>query len=186
MPLSKRNQDCALQNKRKNIFPSFAGAQAGHRGLIRAATGGRPYDACPPRALGFNMIMRLLLSVLILFPLVAVSPVRAGDLRMVKQHGTSVVEIAINRNPPIVGDNRIEISITDGNGRRVSEAQILVNYYMPPMPRMAPMNYTTPAKLKGDTYQTTMHLIMDGPWIIALKITQGGKRSTVKFHINAR
>ena len=57
---------------------------------------------------------------------------------------------------------------------------------MPPMPRMAPMNYTTPATLKGATYQAVMHLIMDGPWIIALKITQGGQRSTVKFHINAR
>ena len=31
-----------------------------------------------------------------------------------------------------------------------------------------------------------MHLIMDGPWIIALKITLGGQKSTVKFHINAR
>ena len=47
------------------------------------------------------------------------------------------------------------------------------------MTRMAPMNYTIPAKLKGDAYQATMHLIMDGPWIIALKITLGGNRSTV-------
>jgi hypothetical protein len=31
-----------------------------------------------------------------------------------------------------------------------------------------------------------MRLIMDGPWIIALKITLGDKTSTVKFHINAR
>ncbi len=123
---------------------------------------------------------------LILFSLIAASPVLAGDLRMANRHGTDVVEIAINRNPPIVGDNGIEISITDGNGRRVSEAQVLVNYYMPPMPRMVPMNYTIPAKLKGNTYQATLHLIMDGPWIIALKITQGGKMSTSKFHINAR
>jgi hypothetical protein len=85
-----------------------------------------------------------------------------------------------------VGDNRIEISITDGNGRRVSEAQILVNYYMPPMPRMAPMNYTIPAKVKGDTYRATMHFIMEGPWIIALKITLAGKRFTVKFNVQAR
>jgi hypothetical protein len=123
---------------------------------------------------------------LILSSLVAVSPVRAGDLRMANRHGAYIIEIAINRNPPIVGDNRIEISITDGNGRRVSEAQVLVNYYMPPMPRMVPMNYTIPAKSKGATYQATMHLIMDGPWIIALKITLDGKMSTSKFHINAR
>ena len=93
---------------------------------------------------------RFIPLLLILFSLIAVSPVQAGDLRMANRHGAYVVEIAINRNPPIVGDNRIEISITDGNGRRVSEAQVLVNYYMPPMPRMAPMNYTTPAKIKGE------------------------------------
>ena len=129
---------------------------------------------------------RFLPILLILFSLVAASPVRAGDLRMANRHGAYVVEIALNRNPPIVGDNRIEVSITDGNGRRVSDAQVLVNYYMPPMPRMVPMNYTIPAKLKGDTYQAVMHLIMDGPWIIALKITLGGKTTTAKFNVQAR
>ena len=85
-----------------------------------------------------------------------------------------------------MGENPIEIEIKGPGGRRITEAQVLVNYYMPPMPRMAPMNYLTPADLKGDRYRAVMHLIMDGPWIIALKITLGGKRSTVKFHINAR
>ena len=45
---------------------------------------------------------------------------------MANRHDAYVVEIAINRNPPIVGDNRIEIAITDGNGRRVSDAQVVV------------------------------------------------------------
>jgi hypothetical protein len=48
------------------------------------------------------------------------------------------------------------------------------------------MNYTAPARLKGERYHMVMRLIMDGPWIIALKITLGGKTSTVKFPINAR
>ena len=131
-------------------------------------------------------MIRFLLPILIFYSLVTISPVQAGDLRMANRHGAYGVEIAINRNPPVVGDNRIEISITDGNGRRVSEAQILVNYYMPPMPRMAPMNYTIPAKVEGDTYRATMHFIMEGPWIIALKITLAGKRFTAKFNVQAR
>ena len=129
--------------------------------------------------------MKRIISLLIILS-AAFSAAWAGDLRMANQYGAYVVEIAINRNPPSVGENPLEIEIKGPGGRRITEAQVLVNYYMPPMPRMAPMNYTTPAALKGDTYQTTMHLIMDGPWIIALKITQGGKRSTVKFHINVR
>jgi hypothetical protein len=127
---------------------------------------------------------KILFVLLILLP--AAAPLWAGDLKMTKQLEANLVEIAIDRNPPIVGDNRIDITIKDGNGRRVPEAQVLVNYYMPPMPRMAPMNYTVPAKLKGDRYQAALRLIMDGPWIIAVKITLGGKMSTVKFHINAR
>jgi hypothetical protein len=63
---------------------------------------------------------------------------------------------------------------------------VLVNYYMPPMPRMAPMNYTTDAKLKGKKYKATMNLIMSGPWVIAVKITLDGKTTTAKFNIDAQ
>ena len=63
--------------------------------------------------------------------------------------GDYEVGITINRNPPSVGENPIEIEIKGPGGRRITEAQVLVNYYMPPMPRMAPMNFTTPAGLKG-------------------------------------
>jgi hypothetical protein len=121
---------------------------------------------------------------LVLILLAVPSPAQALEARRLL--GDYDVGIRIDRNPISVGDIPLEIDIRGPEGRRVTEAQVLVNYYMPPMPRMAPMNYTTPATLKGDKYLATMHLIMDGPWIIALKITQGGKRSTVKFHINAR
>ena len=138
----------------------------------------------PPRAWGFSMMMmRFLLPVLILF---SVAAPRAEALEARQAVGDYEVGITINRNPPSVGENPIEIEIKGPGGRRITEAQVLVNYYMPPMPRMAPMNFTTPAGLKGDRYRAVMHLIMDGPWIIALKITLGEKRSTVKFHINAR
>jgi hypothetical protein len=129
------------------------------------------------------MRIRFLLPILVLFSMAA-PPVQALESR--KTMGDYEVGITINRNPPSVGDNPIEIEIKGPGGRRLTAAQVLVNYYMPPMPRMAPMNYIIPATLKGDKYQATMHLIMDGPWIIALKITLGEKRSTVKFHINAR
>ncbi|MBI5583664.1 MAG: FixH family protein [Deltaproteobacteria bacterium] len=127
---------------------------------------------------------KLISLFLILFFLTLSSPAQAAEAR--KMLGPYEVTIRISRNPPIVGDNPLEIEIKDPGGRRITEAQVLVNYYMPPMPRMAPMNFTEPAKQKGDRYQMVMRLIMDGPWVIALKITLGGKMSTVKFQINAR
>ena len=103
-----------------------------------------------------------------------------------KKVGEYEAEVRMDRNPPSLGDNNIEIEIKDARGKPLTEAKVLVNYYMPPMPRMAPMNYKTDAKLKGEKYRATMNFIMSGPWIIALKINHGGKISTAKFNIDAQ
>ena len=109
---------------------------------------------------------------------------RSYELR--KMAGEYETEVRMDRNPPSLGDNNIEIEIKDAGGKPLTEAKVLVNYYMPPMPRMAPMNYTTDAKLKGEKYKATMNFIMSGPWVIAVKITHGGKTSTAKFNVDAQ
>jgi hypothetical protein len=103
-----------------------------------------------------------------------------------KMAGGYETEVRIDRNPPVVGDNHIEIEVKDAQGKPVTDAKVLVNYYMPPMPRMAPMNYVTDAKLKGEKYKATMNFIMTGPWIIAIKINHAGKMSTAKFNVDAQ
>jgi hypothetical protein len=95
-------------------------------------------------------------------------------------------QVRMDRYPPTLGDNHIEIEIKDGTGQSVTDAKVLVNYYMPPMPRMAPMNYTADAKLKGEKYKAKMNFIMSGPWIIAIKINHAGKTSTAKFNVDAQ
>jgi len=125
-------------------------------------------------------------GIFVLTVLVLVPSAYSKDLELRKKAGEYDVEIRIDRNPPILGDNNIEIELRDAAGKTVTEARVLVNYYMPPMPRMAPMNYTIDAKLKGEKYRATMNLIMSGPWIIAVKITHGGKTSTAKFNIDAQ
>jgi hypothetical protein len=95
-------------------------------------------------------------------------------------------EIRMDRYPPTLGDNHIEIEIRDAAGKYVTDAKVLVNYYMPPMPRMAPMNYRTAAKLKGDKYKATMNFIMSGPWVIAIKISRGEKMLTAKLNVDAQ
>lgn len=95
-------------------------------------------------------------------------------------------QVKLDRYPPVLGDNPIEIEIRDANGKSVTDAKVLVNYYMPPMPRMAPMNYRTDAKLKGEKYKATMNFIMSGPWVIAIKITRGERTSTAKLNVDAQ
>jgi len=124
-------------------------------------------------------------GILILALLVVVPAAYSKDLELTGKAGELEVHARIDRNPPILGQNHMEIEIKDPRGR-VTDANVMVNYYMPPMPRMAPMNYTTNAELKGEKYRATMDLIMAGPWIIRVMITRDGKRATAKFNIDAQ
>ncbi len=121
---------------------------------------------------------------IILCILLTTAGVNARGYEATKKAGEYGVEINIDRNPPVVGDNNITIEIKDGAAKHVTDSKVLVNYYMPPMPRMAPMNFRTDAKPSGNEYRAKMKLIMSGPWNIVVIITRGGKTSTAKFLID--
>jgi len=129
--------------------------------------------------------MNRLLSVILIFILIA-GIAQAKGYEVKKKVGEYETEVKIDRSPAVVGDNNIEIEIKDAGGKSLTDAKVLVNYYMPPMPRMVPMNYITDAKLKGEKYKATMNFIMSGPWIIAIKINHAGKISTAKFNVDAQ
>jgi hypothetical protein len=117
---------------------------------------------------------------------IASVPASAKDLELRTKAGDFEVVMRIDKDPPVLGVNRVEVEVRNGAGERVTTAKLLINFYMPPMPRMVPMNYRTEAKLKGRTYRATMKIIMAGPWIVAVKINLDGKTTTAKFHIDAR
>ncbi len=112
--------------------------------------------------------------------------IQAKKLELIKKVGDLTVELGIEKDPPAVGKNGVEVRIKDGQGNSVLEAKVYLNYYMPPMPRMAPMNFKVEAKRKKEAYPAVMNLIMAGPWIILVRITLGDKTSTAKFQIDAR
>jgi hypothetical protein len=125
------------------------------------------------------------LAILVLFLVLIPATGHARGYEAKKKVGDYEIEIKIDRNPIVLGENHIEIEIRNG-GKVVKDAKVLVNYYMPPMPRMAPMNYKIYAKPKGDRYQATMDIIMTGPWIIVIKIYQGEKTVTTKLSVDAQ
>jgi YtkA-like len=110
----------------------------------------------------------------------------ARDYRARKKTPNYSLEMSIDRNPPIVDKNRLTLEIRDNSGREVADAKVLVNYYMPPMPGMPPMNYKAFAKSSGNSYIVIMDLIMSGPWNIIVKITRAGKTDTARFAIDVR
>ena len=127
---------------------------------------------------------RFFASILFLALIPGIASAKGYEVKKVA--GEYETEVRIDRSPPAVGDNHVEIEVKDALGKPVTDAKIVVNYYMPPMPRMAPMNYTTDAKLKGEKYRAKMNFIMSGPWIIAIKICRGEKIRTVKFNVDAQ
>jgi hypothetical protein len=126
---------------------------------------------------------------LILFTLVlllAVGVAFAKDYEVKKKAGEYEVELKIDRNPPIVGDNNINIEVRDSSGKHVTDAKVTLEYSMPAMPGMPAMNYKTDAELRGNEYRGKMSLSMSGSWNIAVKIAKAGKTSTAKFTVDAK
>lgn len=109
----------------------------------------------------------------------------AKDYEVKKKAGDYDVEVRIDRNPPVVGDNNIAIEVKE-SGKAVTDAKVVVDYSMPAMPGMPAMNYKTEAELKGNAYKAVMNLSMSGPWNIAVKITKAGKTTTAKFTVDAK
>ena len=110
----------------------------------------------------------------------------AKELKVKSNAGDYQVEATLGQYPLVLGDNHIDIEIRDEAGRSITDAAVLVNYYMPPMPRMVPMNSKTEARPKKDTYEAKLNIIMAGPWYVKIIITHDGKISTTKFNFDAQ
>ena len=110
----------------------------------------------------------------------------AKEYEVKKKAGEYNVEVKIDRNPPVVGDNNIRVEIKDASGKYITDAKVIVDYSMPAMPGMPAMNYKTDTELKGNEYKATMNLSMSGSWNIAVKIAKGGKTSSMKFTVDAK
>ena len=110
----------------------------------------------------------------------------AKDYEVKKKAGDFDVQIAIDKNPPVVGDNNVKIEIKDSSGKYVNDAKVVIDYGMPAMPGMPAMNYKADAEVKGNEYRAKMNLSMSGSWNIAVKITRAGKTSTTKFTVDAK
>ena len=109
-----------------------------------------------------------------------------GDYKVRRTVEGHTLDITLNRNPPIMGKNEIRIEIKDTHGKFVTNNLVTVNYYMPPMPGMPPMNYTLKAVPHGSGYVATMDFIMTGPWNVVVKASTAGKQLRLTVPIDVR
>ncbi len=101
--------------------------------------------------------------------------------------GDVVITVKADRYPLVKGDNDLSVTVTDKAGKPVTDAAVVVRFYMPPMPGMAPMDNTIQAVAKGDHYELVVNAPMEGGWKMEVSETQPGKQpATATFNLDAR
>ena len=110
----------------------------------------------------------------------------AGEYAVQKKAGDYTVDIRMDKNPPVVGANQVEVAVKDKAGKAVTDAKVQVIASMPAMPGMPAMENKADAKIDGGRYRAKIDLSMGGSWNMSVRITQGGKTATAKFTVDAR
>lgn len=128
--------------------------------------------------------IRLAVAFLLILPFA--TSAHAKELVVKRNLQGYALDVTMKRNPPILGKNDLRVEIKDSHGKDVLEAPVAVNYFMPPMPGMAPMNYTVKASPDRSGYSATMDLIMKGPWNIVIKADVAGKQLRMTVLIDVR
>jgi hypothetical protein len=123
-----------------------------------------------------------LLGITLLLTIVVASTAGA----MTKKAGDYTVDVAMERNPPVMGKNTVEIGVKDKMGKGVTDARVTVEYSMPGMPGMPAMSYKSDAELKGGTYRAVISPSMAGSWNVAIKVTRSGKTDTARLTIDVK
>lgn len=110
----------------------------------------------------------------------------AADYTVKKTAGDYTVDIRMDKNPPVVGANQVEIALADKAGKAVADAKVQVVASMPAMPGMPAMENKADAKLDGAKYKAKIDLSMGGSWNMSVRITRGGKTDTARWTVDAR
>jgi hypothetical protein len=108
----------------------------------------------------------------------------AKDYTVMKQAGDYTVHVKMDKNPPVTGENKVEIAIQDKAGADVTDATVAIEYSMPAMPGMPAINYKSATELKDKQYIATLNFSMSGAWNVSIKITRAGKTQSVKLNVD--
>lgn len=126
------------------------------------------------------------LAIFVVVLLLIAGVVYAKDYEVNKKAGDYNVLIKIDKNPPIAGENNLEIAIADASGKAITDAKVLFNYSMPAMAGMPAANYKVDAELKGTAYKAKANYSMSGSWNNEVRITKGGKTVSARFTVDAK
>ena len=92
--------------------------------------------------------------------------------------------LQITPDPPRVGENVIQVRLSDSTGRPVTDADVQVRLSMPPMPSMnmpAMRSDTRLAHSRDGIYRGFTSISMAGRWDLAITAERQGRRIAGKY-----
>jgi YtkA-like protein len=93
-------------------------------------------------------------------------------------------------SPAKVGDNTFEVMVKDAAGKPITDAEVMVMFYMAAMPAMKMpemKNNVTLKHQKDGTYAGTGQVMMAGKWDATVMVKRGGKEvGSKKFPVTAQ
>ncbi len=111
------------------------------------------------------------------------APTWAKGYENSKDAGKYHLTLKADRYPLVKGNNSVMVVVADKSGKAIASAKVKVRYYMPAMPGMAPMSYSTEAVLKGQGYIVTADIPMEGGWKFEVSV---GDEASATFNLDAR
>jgi Cu(I)/Ag(I) efflux system membrane fusion protein len=117
-----------------------------------------------------------------------IAPGKKGE--MVAQQAEKL-KIAFSTSPKssIVGKNTFKAKVTDQAGKPVTDARVIFQYSMPPMPGMpGGMSLEAEGKhIRDGQYEAEAQLAMAGPWKVVVTVSRSGQPPTsANFSLTVR
>jgi RND family efflux transporter MFP subunit len=82
-------------------------------------------------------------------------------------------------DPPRAGENMLEVTVRDGAGQPIADADVVVTFFMPAMPTMNMPAVRNQAKLPpagGGVYRGVGQVMTSGRWDVTVDVSRGGQR----------
>lgn len=91
------------------------------------------------------------------------------------QSGGYTLQAKLDPDPPVVGENALNLRVIGPDGRRVEGATVTARAYMPAMGAMPAMEAKGSATDSGGgTYRPTFNLSMSGNWELTVRVKKNG------------
>ena len=108
------------------------------------------------------------------------------DYEVMKKAGDYTVQVKIDRNPPIVGDNNMMIWLKDAAGNDVKGATMMVDYSKPTKFWKSAKKYNSYASPHENNYHAILAIPTQGPWDVTINIHHRGKSVSTEFRIDVK